>query len=129
MVSQGKVMIFIPRRVQQFSESAESASEMLLEDLRDKFAWVLLGEPGAGKSTAFKEEAKTTNGLVLRIAEFINCDPEPEWNKKTLFLDGLDEVRASSRENSTLLSVRRQLKKLGYPRFRIACRAADWHGS
>ncbi|MDD3519411.1 MAG: hypothetical protein PHQ14_13770, partial [Chromatiales bacterium] len=90
---------------------------------------MLLGEPGAGKSTVFKEEAEAIGGCHLRIAKFIHLDDVSPLTGKDLFLDGLDEVRAGQGDTSVLIEACERLKRLGNPRFRIACRAADWHGS
>lgn len=124
-------MTLVPRRVRQVEAPRPSLVESVPEDLptfRDLPAWVLLAEPGAGKTTAFEVEADATGGKCLRIAEFIASDPDEEWRGKTLFLDGLDEVRGGTGSEGALLSVRAQLKRLGSPPFRIACRAADWYG-
>jgi hypothetical protein len=120
----------LPRRVRKISESNSPPSANKpepLETYRDSAAWVLLGEPGAGKSTALKMEADAVDGQYLRIDEFIHDEPDDDWQGKTLFLDGLDEVRAGG--NQTQLGIRKQLKRLGNPPFRLACRAADWYGS
>lgn len=120
----------LPRQVRKIIESNTPPSANLsepLETYRDSPAWVLLGEPGAGKSTALKMEAEAVDGQYLRIDEFILDEPDADWQGKTLFLDGLDEVRAGG--NQTLLGIRKQLKRLGNPPFRLACRAADWYGS
>lgn len=125
-------MIRIPRRVRKMPDPNSESVENPIENLngfRFDTAWVLLGEPGAGKTTAFQMEAEATSGQYLRIEEFIHLDIEPEWREKTLFLDGLDEVRAGSSGDSILLRLRQRLKHLGNPSFRIACRAADWYGS
>lgn len=124
-------MVFIPRRVRRLSanEPSDEARSQPLEELRDLAAWVLLGEPGAGKSKAFEQEARETDGHCFSIAKFLSDDPDPTWQGKTLYLDGLDETRASGGDTSILLKVRAHLRKLGNPRFRIACRAADWFGS
>lgn len=124
-------MVFIPRRVRRLSANEPSDETVCqpLEELRDLAAWVLLGEPGAGKSVAFKQEAHETDGHCISIAKFLSDDPDPTWQGKTLYLDGLDETRASGGDTSILLKVRAHLRKLGNPRFRIACRAADWFGS
>ena len=59
---------------------------------------------------------------------FDPCD-HPEWRDKTLFIDALDEVRAGSPDaRATLDAIRSRLDKLGKPRFRLSCRAADWRG-
>ena len=124
-------MIFVPRFVKQLRPSLDSGPDtevVALDSLRSVPAWILLGEPGAGKSSAFAVEADASNGLRLTIAEFVSGDIETEWNHRCLFLDGLDEVRASGTNQTILYQVRSRLRKLGLPHFRIACRAADWYG-
>lgn len=124
--------MFAPRRVTKCSDVQTNVPEekhVRLEELREQAAWVLLGEPGAGKSKAFEMEAEATAGVCISIARFLNDDPEPDWHGKTLYLDGLDETRAGSGDESILHRLRAQLKRLGKPRFRITCRAADWFGS
>lgn len=125
-------MLLVSRCVRKIQERGDAISEqqsLPLQDLRNHAAWVLLGEPGAGKSSAFAQEAEATGGLHLSIAEFLIDEPQDEWRGKPLFLDGLDEIRASGSGDSILLRVRSRLKRLGNPIFRIACRAADWFGS
>lgn len=125
-------MILVPRRVRKALDRQDTSIESPLADLseyRAQAAWVLLGEPGAGKSATFEMEAGSTDGQSLRIDEFIHADPQPDWQGKTLFLDGLDETRAGGGSDSILQQLCRQLKRFGNPSFRIACRAADWYGS
>ncbi|MHB9101775.1 MAG: NACHT domain-containing protein [Sulfuricella sp.] len=124
-------MMLVSRRVRKVPDQENTPVENPPEHIqkfRTQAAWVLLGEPGAGKSAAFEMEAEATNGQYLRIDEFINADPQADWQGKTLFLDGLDETRASGSNDSTLQQLCRQLKRLGNPSFRVACRAADWYG-
>ncbi len=124
-------MVFVPRSVKQLSQLPDGGTDteaVGLESLRSVPAWVLLGEPGAGKSEAFKSEAQAASGLHLTIAEFVYSDIDKAWKEKILFLDGLDEVRASATAQSILFQVKSKLRKLGLPNFRIACRAADWYG-
>ena len=124
-------MFFVPRSVKQLSQLPDGGSDteaVGLESLRSVPAWVLLGEPGAGKSEAFKSEAQIGNGLRLTIAEFVYSDIDEAWREKCLFLDGLDEVRASATTASILAQIKSKLRKLELPNFRIACRAADWYG-
>ncbi len=125
-------MTLVSRRARQLPDQSKNAVENPPEDLqkfRNLSAWVLLGEPGAGKSTAFESEAEATGGRCFRIAEFIHADPDDDWRSKTLFLDGLDEIRASAGNDTAIQLIRKQLKRLGNPPFRIACRAADWYGA
>ena len=126
-----KPNVVVPRQVWVEVEDSEQKREKVkqpLSDFRDQAAWVLLGEPGSGKSTSFREEAEATGGVALHIDDFLDLGPDPRWSGKTLFLDGLDEVRARSGD-SILHDLRRKLKEQGYPPFRIACRAGDWSAS
>jgi hypothetical protein len=121
-------MFFAPRSVKQASDGGPDTGAVTLESLRTVPAWVLLGEPGSGKSRAFEIEAKACGGLRLTIADFVYSDIEDQWKSRCLFLDGLDEVRASGTNETILYQVRNKLRKLSLPHFRIACRAADWYG-
>ena len=101
-----------------------------LEDYREKRAYVLLGAPGAGKTTAFEREAENTGGHCISARDFIDLDAKPEWRRVTLFIDGLDETGARpEREHTRLGTIRRKLQRLGCPRFRLSCREADWFGA
>ncbi len=102
------------------------ASTKPLTDYADAAAYVLIAEPGAGKTTAFKTEAATQGGKYVTVGEFRTFD-KPEWRDKTLFLDGLDEARARTEDGRTPLDdVRAKLYALGCPPFRLSCRWADW---
>jgi hypothetical protein len=124
---------FVSRSAREIPKSQEALViemvEQPVENFRQISAWVLLGEPGAGKTQALKQEAIESGGHYIRIAEFIDADIEQEWQGKTLFLDGLDEVRASGEALSVIQKIRKQLKRLGCPPFRVSCRAADWHAA
>lgn len=126
-------MLIVPRRVhlipEKDSDKAADPESRPLSDFRAHAAWVLLGEPGAGKTSAFKQEAAATRGQKISIGEFLIEGLQDDLQGKTLFLDGLDETRASNEGESTLLRVHARLKQLGCPPFRIACRAADWFGA
>lgn len=125
-------MLIVPRHVTPYSDDRSTihdAQRLPLAALREQAAWVLLGEPGAGKSECFDIEARATGGVLISIAEFVSDEPDPDWRGKTLYLDGLDETRASGSGDSILLQIRSRLRKLERPRFRVACRAADWFGS
>ena len=104
-----------------------------LSALRSEPAYVLLGDPGLGKTTAFKYECAALGDAALRIdaRDFLASNPmsHPDWRGKTLFIDGLDEVRVGSSDARTPLDkLRHHLDVLGCPHFRISCREADWLG-
>ena len=100
-----------------------------LDDYRESDAYVLLGAPGAGKTTEFRHEAEHAGGHYVTARDFLTFDDRPEWRDTTLFIDGLDEMRAGSPDGRTPLDgIRRRLDALGRPRFRLSCRDADWFG-
>ncbi|HBA64784.1 MAG TPA: hypothetical protein DCZ48_01125, partial [Methylococcaceae bacterium] len=119
----------VPRTVTEKTADDSPAESRSIADYRDRTAYVLLGEPGAGKSTLFEAEADNTdNGYYISARDFIDLDNE-EWRHKTLFIDGLDEARAGKDDARTPLgAIRSKLNKLGCKRFRISCREADWLG-
>ena len=97
-----------------------------LTDYTDASAYVLIAEPGAGKTTAFETEATRRGGKYVTVRDFRTFD-KAEWRNSTLFLDGLDEARAGTEDGRTPLDdVRRKLHDLGCPAFRLSCRWADW---
>ena len=104
-----------------------------LELFRSAPAYVLLGDPGSGKSTTFKTEAGClgAEGIAMSARDFLASDvhSHPEWRGKTLFIDALDEIRVGSGDRREALdSIRRSLDAVGRPPFRISCREADWLG-
>lgn len=96
-------------------------------------AYVLLGDPGAGKTTSFKKESEhTEDGFYITARDFLAFDVHghPEWRNKTLSIDGLDEVRAGKSDTRVPFdAIRTRLDALGKPRFRLSCREADWLGN
>ncbi|MCY3963661.1 MAG: ATP-binding protein [Acidobacteria bacterium] len=96
-------------------------------------AYVLLADAGMGKTTCFREACRSMGeqGHMISARDFVTLDTasHPEWRNKTLFIDGLDEIRAGRDDARTPLDeVRRQLDRLGSPSFRLSCREADWLG-
>ena len=101
-----------------------------LSDWRDADAYVLLAEPGAGKTDAFVHEAEVTNGLYVTARNFITLGASHFRNRKPIYIDGLDEIRAGSESFSKPLDdIRKCLDKLGCPPFRLSCREADWRSA
>ena len=104
-----------------------------LEEFRSAPAYVLLGDPGFGKSTAFTMESEARQGDALRVTArnftTFRWEDHPEWRETTLFIDGLDEIRTGSPNSRTPLDdIRGRLDALGRPHFRLSCREADWLG-
>ena len=112
------------------SRQPESRS---LDGFRSAPAYVLLGDPGAGKTTAFEVESEAMDdALCIPARKFrkLSVESHPEWREKTLFIDGLDEVRAGTDDVRTPFDeIWSKLDELGKPRFRLSCREADWLGA
>lgn len=90
-------------------------------------AWVLIGNPGAGKTDVFKERSAAEGGEYITARNFVDLEPP---STELLFIDGLDEIAAGNALGSTALGqIRTKLQRMGTPKFRISCREADWRGS
>lgn len=99
-----------------------------LMEYRHASAYVLLGDPGAGKTEAFIKEAAESGGEYIKARDFATFEINPQLQGKTLFIDGLDEMRAEGSSRTPLDQIRKHLDQLGKPRFRLSCREADWLG-
>lgn len=90
-------------------------------------AWVLIGNPGAGKTEVFKERSAAEGGIYITARNFVDLEPP---SVALLFIDGLDEIAAGNALGFTALGqIRTKLQRMGTPKFRISCREADWRGS
>ena len=130
--------VIVPRTCTEISAGNEDQHRKKecrsLELFRDVPAYVLLGDPGAGKTTAFEVECEALreNACLVTARDFLTFDPQyhPEWHDKTLFIDGLDEIRVGADDARTPFNqIRGRLDELGKPRFRLSCREADWLGA
>ncbi len=124
----------LDRSVQRIGPNGQLYESKPLAAYRDTPAYVLLGDPGAGKTTAFETEARAEaaqgNALFLSARDFLAGEPNPEWRGRTLLIDGLDEVRAGEPDGRRPFDrIHSRLDELKRPPFRLSCREADWLGS
>ncbi len=123
----------VPRTVSIIEEDSEGSPETAskrLAEYRDCPAYVLLGSPGAGKTTTFRQEADFhENGEYISARDFIRMK-NSRWRDKLLFIDGLDEMRAGAKDGRKPIDrIRGKLQKLALPKFRLSCRTIDWLGA
>lgn len=120
----------VARMCTELVQSSGEKVSRTFAQLRGHGAYVLLGDPGSGKSETFKAEAKACDGLYVSARDFLVLAPPADARSKTLFIDGLDESRAGEGDGRTPLDrIRRRLDELGRPSFRLSCREADWLGA
>lgn len=91
---------------------------------------VVLGEAGMGKSTLLRQLDAEQGYVVCTARALINA---PDFiarfgDARTLVIDALDEVSAQ-RDGDAVDMVVRKLAALGYPRFILSCRIADWRSA
>lgn len=119
--------LIVPRRARS-SPRDTSEQTRWLADWRDCSAYVLLGDPGSGKTECMKAERAAVAGRWIPAA-WIQEGLAPEVRADDiLFIDAVDEVRGGSHGGDVLGAIGRYLRANGSPRFRLACREADWHG-
>ena len=114
------------------TERSPGSESQPLSAYRSVPAYVLLGDPGAGKTTEFVREFEELgdSAAYVKARDFIaDLSPYQELQGRTVFIDGLDEMRAGTTDARVPLDdIRRRLVELGRPNFRISCREADWLG-
>jgi len=92
--------------------------------------YVVLGEPGMGKTWLLKTFAKA-QGFAFITARALLRQPAAELRKVATavwVIDALDEV-ASARGDEPVQAVLARLGELGTPPFILSCRSADWQGA
>lgn len=100
-----------------------------INDFFDSQIFVVLGEPGMGKTTSFEYAAKKeTDAEFVRIGEFLSAPQLDHLRDKTLYLDGLDEHRSRANGVDIMDALISRLKVLDCPKVRISCRTAEWRG-
>ena len=125
----GPSEVLVPRRATARLEEGRTQPAPLSK-WREAGAYVLLAAPGAGKTKAFEAEAcATEGGLYFTARRFLAAQTQDLNERQVFFIDGLDEMRAGTSARDTALdAISRRLQEIGHPRFRLACREADWIG-
>lgn len=128
---------FVQRTVSELDPAGPvpKRQHVSIDEYRSAPAWVLLGDPGSGKTRQFEHEVEQCRDRGEPV-EFITArnfaifgDDRRGWDGATLFIDALDEVRAGGYDGQWYFDlIRKHLYMLGKPRFRISCRDADWFG-
>ncbi|MCY4171547.1 MAG: hypothetical protein OXF08_08130 [Bacteroidetes bacterium] len=101
-----------------------------LKDFDSDLGYVLLGEPGMGKSTAFHIEAdRIPEAYLISARKFFqsNLNRVVESPIKTIFIDGLDEMRFGGGEPQFVIDkIITIIKALGTPKIRLSCQFGNY---
>ena len=91
---------------------------------------VILGEAGMGKSTLLNQLCDNERYAICTARKLVNsADPALLFTEfDTLVIDALDEV-PSLGDGDAVDRVIQKLGTLGYPRFILSCRVADWRSA
>ena len=73
-----------------------SNPSVLVPKLRQTQVYVLLGDPNAGKTTVFTQEAAFHQTSKIRVGEFLNLNTHAN-SDTPIFIDGLDEALVSTK--------------------------------
>ena len=118
----------VERRATAHGDDGSRQSKLLAE-WRTVDAYVLLGDPGAGKSWSFESESAACGGLSVPARDIVDNVAPVTIGNRIVFIDGLDEVRAGASDGKAPFgAIREWLHRVGRPRFRLSCREADWLG-
>lgn len=90
--------------------------------------FVLLGEPGMGKSETMKALATSVQSDYITVNNFIVNPPCNQGDTSQVFIDALDEARASG-DTTVWKELRKSIAQAQVARFGVACRAADWYAT
>lgn len=119
----------LERSARALEQDGTLSSPEPLSHYRDVPAWVLIADPGAGKTDTFETLKQAEGGYYTKASDFVELDLPLDWTPP-FFIDGLDEMNAGTAAGSTVLGrIRSKLQQLGTPKFRISCREADWRGN
>lgn len=125
------MIVDLDRTVRRLEPRGRWSEPAALSTYRHAPAYVLLGDPGAGKSIAFKRECRETRDAELVTARDFRTiyDTQLPPGVETLFIDGLDEARAGGGDpREPFDDIRARVRQIAPRRVRLSCRELDWLG-
>jgi hypothetical protein len=120
-------IVALDRKIEvlQAPEESPFGEATQLANLQSAPAYILLGDPGLGKTTAFRREAGGREH-VISVRDYLLLGTE--WQADPLFLDAFDEFRAQPNLALPVDNLTKLIRDNKVQRWRVSCRAADWFG-
>ncbi|WP_148662178.1 NACHT domain-containing protein [Paraburkholderia phytofirmans] len=91
---------------------------------------VLLGEPGSGKTSTLRAEARKEGAVVVTARELIYRNDAgngaSEESVETLYVDAIDEYRSEGDRSDKAWGLTAAMGAVNSRRWRVACRSEDW---
>lgn len=109
----------IDRLVLNTDKPEEQAAPVRVSGLADAAQWILLGEPGSGKSTTFAQAAVAEGTCAVTARDFVEGE-RPRG--KVLFIDAVEEYRIGELAHDRLDQLGKAIARAGYKRWRLTCR-------
>lgn len=112
----------IDRRVVKTEVTETDGGPFRVSDLTEAPRWILLGEPGSGKSTTFEQAAVAQGVEVVTARKFVG-GLRPAG--AIVFIDALEEFRIGEAGHDRLADLTDQIAASGYTSWRLTCRSAS----
>lgn len=111
-------------------ETPDGRVDLDQTQLLNRSGLVILGEAGMGKTELMRWLAKPVGYKFCTARQLINRYDARDLlgDAQVLVIDALDEVGAKT-DGEAVDLVLRKLGALGYPRFILSCRVADWRSA
>ena len=104
---------------------SESERTLSVRDLSQEAAFVLLGEPGMGKTSSLEALEEHLGGECISAQDFILEDSSTLKPDQFYCVDALDEARVNA-DSTTFKEIRKLIYQAKLTHFCISCRIADW---
>jgi hypothetical protein len=117
---------YLDRTVTEVTLDFNESSPIALSEIAELPCFVLLAEPGMGKTSVFETMANQQSAQYITADNFLIINSSQLKSDTYWYIDALDE--ATDIAGKTVINaVRGRISEFSLQRFRLACRAADWN--
>ena len=120
MLVSGRSLADLDRCLTAVGDGTKNYRQAQASELAAEARWVLLGEPGSGKSATLRQAADTAGTSVVTARALVEGTRPPG---RVAFVDAFEEYRLGEPARDRLADVASALKGSAYAGWRIACRS------